>query len=164
MVEFGRWWTVWDRSWCGRWLIYTVNCCAWRGVAYPTNEIICGWQSHALGELHDGFLLSGPGEVVMVPCRWLVTGFNNSLLRWYGWSDVSDLLWWVYLKLLVRLWSYSYVKDGTLEFCCVVFAVMGDLRLVWVLTFWNRNFFNFFSTPCIWNANNKGTKKGSVLK
>jgi hypothetical protein len=27
----------------------------------------------------------------------------------------------------------SYVKDGTLEFYCVVFAVMGDLRLAWVL-------------------------------
>jgi hypothetical protein len=27
----------------------------------------------------------------------------------------------------------SYVKDGTSEFCCVVFAVMGHLRLVWVL-------------------------------
>jgi hypothetical protein len=40
--------------------------------------MICGWQSRALGELPDGFLLSGPGEVVMVPCRWLVTSFNNN--------------------------------------------------------------------------------------
>jgi hypothetical protein len=37
-------------------------------VAYPTNYLLCGWQSRALGELLECFLLSGPGEVVTTSC------------------------------------------------------------------------------------------------
>ena len=32
------------------------------------------------------------------------------------------------------------------------------------LTLWRRNFLLNFSTPCILNANNTGTKKGSIMK
>ena len=32
------------------------------------------------------------------------------------------------------------------------------------LTLWRRNFFLNFSTPCIYNVNNTGTKKGSIMK
>jgi hypothetical protein len=32
-----------------------------------------------------------------------------------------------------------------------------------ILTFWHPNFFNFFSTPCIYNVNNTGNKKGSIM-
>ena len=32
------------------------------------------------------------------------------------------------------------------------------------LTLWRRIFFLNFSTPCIWNVNNTGTKKGSIMK
>jgi len=32
------------------------------------------------------------------------------------------------------------------------------------LTLWRRNFLLNFSTSCIWNVNNTGTKKGSIMK
>ena len=32
------------------------------------------------------------------------------------------------------------------------------------LTFWRRNYFFNFSTPCIWNVNNTGTKQVRIMK
>jgi hypothetical protein len=39
-----------------------------------------------------------------------------------------------------------------------------DAKSTSVLTFWHRNWHLNFSTPCMQNANNTGTKKGSIMK
>jgi hypothetical protein len=40
-----------------------------------------------------------------------------------------------------------------------VSVILQKFSRLATLTFWHPNFFNFFSTPCILNVNNTGTKK-----
>ena len=42
--------------------------------------------------------------------------------------------------------------------------IHGRITPKWVLTFWSRNYFLNFSTPCIQNVNNIGTKYVRIMK
>ena len=46
--------------------------------------------------------------------------------------------------------------------CVCVYGTAG--WELYILTFRRRNFLLNFSTPCIQNVNNTGTKKGSIMK
>jgi len=55
---------------------------------------------------------------------------------------------------------YPHVTEGELKFCypsrkCTFFHT---------LTFWRRNYFLNFSTPCVQNVNNTGTKQVRIMK
>ena len=42
---------------------------------------------------------------------------------------------------------------------------LSEVRNKFILTFWRRNYYFFnFSTPCIWNVNNIGTKYFRIMK
>ena len=63
---------------------------------------------------------------------------------------------------------YIIIFRNILKICKFVMTNFDILLIVhlniFILTLWRRNYFFNFSTPCIWNVNNTGTKRVSIMK
>ena len=55
-----------------------------------------------------------------------------------------------------QIFTRSYLRN--------YYAVGSQIYTTPSLTFWRRNYYFNFSTPCIWNVNNTGTKYVRIMK